>query len=312
MSITEGGVTFLRMQDTGDPRGYGFSEPSNRKVYFGHDITAEGAPDTILDDGVTLSFRARIPTLGNANALIDDLYLSGGTTPTPYPSEGDGYLISDGGVGNVGVKQLSSGMISFALTVPHDNFDDSDPTSPTADFSGLTMNKLNGPVVGAPVDFNSDSSAEFRGAALDPTAWHEFWITIKADTNGVGTHEVSVYLDGSTQAATNVVVTAGFSDEHHGIGYLGIGGSRTVESWALDLDFVAYKNGAEAPSKAVEAPKFTSIVRQADNVIITWTGGGILQSATEAAGSPWSDIAGVTSPATVKISDPRRFYRVKN
>ena len=127
----------------------------------------------------------------------------------------------------------------------NDNFDDSVAGGATANFSGLTMNQLNGTTVATAVNF--DSPGEFRGVELDPTQWHEFWITIKADTNGVGTHQVSVYIDGSTQA-TNLIVTAGDADDFAGTGYLAIGGSRTAESYALDLDFVAYKSGAEAPS----------------------------------------------------------------
>ena len=44
--------SYLRIQDTGDPRDHGFSpDPSNRKVYFGHNLSADGASDTLLDDG---------------------------------------------------------------------------------------------------------------------------------------------------------------------------------------------------------------------------------------------------------------------
>jgi hypothetical protein len=108
-----------------------------------------------------------------------------------------------------------------------------------------------------------------------------------------------------------LIVTAGSSNEHTDSGYLGIGGSRTVESWALDLDFIAYKTGAEAPSSATAAaPKFTSVTRQGDKVVITWTGGGTLQTSTEVTNS-WSDLTGVTSPATNTVADPKRFYRVK-
>ena len=59
------GDSFLRLQDPGDPRDYdGFSgDPSNRKVYVGHNITTDGASDTVLDDGITLNFRIRIPKL---------------------------------------------------------------------------------------------------------------------------------------------------------------------------------------------------------------------------------------------------------
>ncbi|HKS38678.1 MAG TPA: hypothetical protein VJW76_15905, partial [Verrucomicrobiae bacterium] len=37
--FAEGGVAYLRMQDTGDPRDYAYPDPfSNRKIYFGHDM----------------------------------------------------------------------------------------------------------------------------------------------------------------------------------------------------------------------------------------------------------------------------------
>lgn len=309
MSITEDGVTFLRMQDPGDPRNYGFPDNfSNRKIYFGHDITADGAPDTLLDDGVTLSFRARIPTPKKTKAPLDQLHLSGGTTAKAYPAGGDGYLVSDGGKANVGLAQLGGGLISFALTVPDDNFDDSVAGGTKASFSGLTMNHLNEPFVTANVNF--DSPGEFRGVALDPTDWHEYWLTIKADPTGVGTHVVGIYLDGSSQATTNLVVTAGNGNDFAGVGFLAIGGSRTAESWALDLDFVAFTVGAEAPPQSTEPPKFGSVVRQADKIVLTWTGGGTLQSAAEVTGA-WTDVAGLASPATITISDPRRFYRIK-
>ncbi|MBI4662693.1 MAG: hypothetical protein HY735_28095, partial [Verrucomicrobia bacterium] len=49
-----GGVSsidgYLRIQDTGDPRDFGFADPSSiRKIYLGHDITKEGASRTVLD-----------------------------------------------------------------------------------------------------------------------------------------------------------------------------------------------------------------------------------------------------------------------
>src|SRR5437763_413362 len=34
--IVENGVGYLRLQDTGDPRDYGYPDPSNRKIYFAH------------------------------------------------------------------------------------------------------------------------------------------------------------------------------------------------------------------------------------------------------------------------------------
>jgi hypothetical protein len=314
MSITEEGLTYLRLQDTGNPASgtYGFPDPySNRKLYFGRDLTADGAPDALLDEGVTLAFRARVPTPAKTTGPLDQIHADGQSAagPRPYPAGGDGYLISDGGKGNVGIKGLNGGIISFALTVTNDTFG-GDPAATKANFQGLTMNKLNGTAASAAVDF--DDPGEFRGVPLDSTAWHEFWITIKADTNGVGTHEVSVYMDGSAQATTNVIVTAGNGNDYPAISFLAMGGSRTGESFALDIDFLAYAVGAEAPAPASESIMITSIVRQGNQVVITWTGGGVLQSTADLAPpATWTDIAGSTSPATVQIPDPKRFYRVK-
>ena len=73
---------YLRIQDPGDPRDHGMPDPgSNRKIYLGHDLGADGAADTFLDDGVILEFRARIPTAGP-----NDVHPDGGGAITPYPS----------------------------------------------------------------------------------------------------------------------------------------------------------------------------------------------------------------------------------
>ena len=34
--LSDCNVTFVRLQDTGDPRNYGIGDPSNRKILFGH------------------------------------------------------------------------------------------------------------------------------------------------------------------------------------------------------------------------------------------------------------------------------------
>jgi len=80
------GVECLRRQDTGDPRDHGAggtagnNHPSNRKIYFGHNIGSDIDPvkaQTIMRSGVTLTFRARIPTLAKAGPPLDSLYRDG-------------------------------------------------------------------------------------------------------------------------------------------------------------------------------------------------------------------------------------------
>ena len=163
---------FVRIQDSGDPRDYGLSDPgSNRKIYLGKNIAEEGGTDTILDDGATLHFMARIPTEG----LIDPVHVDGGGGVEDYPAGGDGYENHDGGKGNIGIKQGSGGIVSFSL------------------------NEAGKVIVG-------DGGTEFE---LTTTEWHEFWVTIRKNDAG---HEVRVYIDGSTEPQVLNVTAGGGSD----------------------------------------------------------------------------------------------------
>jgi hypothetical protein len=58
------------------------------------------------------------------------------------------------------------------------------------------------------------------------------------------------------------------------------------------------------------AAKFSPVTKQGNNVILSWTGGGTLQSADNVTG-PWTDVANASSPFTAAISVAKRFYRVK-
>lgn len=222
--------TYLRLQDTGDPRDYGIDDPgSNRKLYFGHDISAEGATDSILDDGMTVSFRARLAT----DPPLDDLHPDGGGGITPWPAEGDGYLIHDGGKGNFTVKQASGGAISFSLANAGDG----------APGGALLTNNLNGTTVTGDVDSGEEGDVNLLDIE-DPTAWHEFWITVQA--GGAGTHQVSIYQDGSL-VPTVLDVTAGSGSDFSDISYIAMGVGSTGQSGALDIDFFGWAPGAAAP-----------------------------------------------------------------
>ena len=142
MVIEEGNVNYLRIQDTGDPRDYGYGDPgSNRKVYVGHNLSEDGASDTIMDDGVTLNFRTRIPTTGPLDMLHRDKQAGDG--PQPYPEDGDGYVTSDGGKGNFVIKQSEGGAIAFSMTASTDT-PGGDPNNLVTGFDGLSFNEFNG------------------------------------------------------------------------------------------------------------------------------------------------------------------------
>ncbi len=245
----EDGVSFLRIQDTGDPRDYGFDDPSNRKIYFGHDISQDGAPDDALDQGVTISFRARIPTPAKTTHPLDSLYRDGqgAAGPQPYPAGGDGYVTSDGGKGNFVIKQLTGGAFAFSLAVADDQ-GQGDPTSPKAGFTGLTMNEFNGNVISGNVNFGQGTGTNVL--SLDPTEWHEFWIVLRKDPANIGTHEALIYVDGSTDARF-FKITAGDGDDYSGIGYLAMGSTATPQNSALDVDFYGFKTEAVFPPGAL-------------------------------------------------------------
>jgi hypothetical protein len=146
-----GGVSLLdghiRLQDTGDPRDHGYSDSgSNRKIYLGQNISDKGGSNTILDDGATLHFIARIPTDGP----LDPLHPDGGGATAPYPAGGDGYENHDGGKGNIGIKQGSGGNISFSL------------------------NEAGKVII-------TEDGTELE---LSTTEWHEFWVTIQKGDGG--------------------------------------------------------------------------------------------------------------------------------
>ena len=79
-SFTDGPTDYVRIQDTGNPEIYGWTqgtnpENTNRRVYFGHDMQAnEGVADELImtNTGVTISFRTRIPDSG---PIDDRVYL---------------------------------------------------------------------------------------------------------------------------------------------------------------------------------------------------------------------------------------------
>jgi hypothetical protein len=232
--LMDGTTTYLRIQDTGDPRDYGFADPgSNRKLYLGHDITAEGAAGNVLDAGVTLTFRARVAT----GDPLDSAHPDGGGGTTAWPAGGDGYVIHDSGKGPVSIKQANGGVVSFALSL-----DVEDSTSFSG--GGLSTNNLNGNAISGDVDWQGNDPGTTNLLPLDPTAWHEFWITIEA--GGTGTHVVNVYRDGSLTSDA-FEVTAGTGDDFGGISYIAIGSGSTPQQGAYDLDFIGWKAGAVPP-----------------------------------------------------------------
>jgi hypothetical protein len=268
---TNGSTTYLRMQDCGDPRDYDtaageWNDPSSRKIYFGHNIGSDIDPtkaQTIMRSGVTLTFRARVPTLAKAGPPLDPLLrdgqnIAGLNFPTngvlPYPDGGDGYVTSDGGKGNFVIREGGNGVdvpaaaIAFSLTLTNDTTGGA-PT-PIAGFAGLTFNEFNGNVPSASVNFGQGSKTNV--VAFDPTDWHELYIVIRDDPADIGTHEAFIFRDG-IPLPTVFKITGGTGADMPD-SFLAMGGSATPQNWALDVDFFGYKDEAVFPPGALLPP----------------------------------------------------------
>ncbi|MCB1126795.1 MAG: hypothetical protein KDM81_09885, partial [Verrucomicrobiae bacterium] len=294
--LSEGDTQYLRIQDTGDPRDYdganpgAWDDPSNRKVYFGHYLSQDlPEADTlaILDNGVTLTFRARIPTAAKAGGPLDPLHRDGQNSGddypnngvVPYPEGGDGYLTSDGAKGNFVIRQIGDGTaehpggaVALSLTVPTDT-PGGNPNSGQAGFSGLTMNERNGSTPNGNVDFGEGSGE--NNFVLDPTDWHEFWIAIRKTRDPVkadATHDVFVWRDG-TLIATSHKVTAGDGSDLNAGSFIATGGSATGQNFALDVDWYGYKQGFVLPEGGQVPPDV--IVTPVGGTMFYQAGGGL-------------------------------------
>jgi hypothetical protein len=238
MTIANGEDTFLRMQDTGDPRDHGFPDTdsfgSNRRVAVAMNMTPDGASPTLLDDGVTLVMRMRLST--EENGPLDLVYPRGGGETQTWPAGGKGYDLHDGGKG-IGIRQSNGKWISFNLTTgPAEG---SDYTQ-----AGLAMNSLNGTVPSAFIDVGEGTENVHPLTNLDQ--WHEFWITIEA--GGSGTHQVTVYADGDTIGTVyDVTAGNGSADLSGAISFLSLGLGGTTQYGAYDFDYIAWKSGVHSP-----------------------------------------------------------------
>ena len=227
---------YLRFQDTGNPTSHGMPDPSNRKLTMVRDIGPNGGTATMLNDGATLFFTTRLATDG----LLDAIYPNTGGALTAVPSAGDGYVIHNGGVGMIGIHQSSVGLISFTLVTAEEN----------NGTGGLMMNSLNGTTPSENVNFGEGTANVLE---LDPTVWHDFWITIQADASGVGTHQVDVSVD-SGEVQT-FIVTAGSSASFADISTLRLGVGATDQSGAFDIAAFKFAPGVKpAPVSPVDKP----------------------------------------------------------
>ena len=264
------GTTFLRIQDPGLPGattwGWGDKgsqavvnqtaqqEGNNRRIEFLHRMNRDegfSGTDAILNDGVTLSFRARISTA--ATGPLDDIYDETGPPIIPWPEDGVGYRIRNNARGMVWISQgevggaTGPGRVAFSLL----NSEAIAAEGLSFTETGLVMNNQSNPS-GSP-DTNEASAATLNLVEIDDATlidWHEFWITIQAlPTPEAGnTHEVNVYFDGSLEAETFQIILGGENDISGSAMHIGLSSGSSYG--AFDLDFIAYKEGVHEPMLA--------------------------------------------------------------
>jgi concanavalin A-like lectin/glucanase superfamily protein len=215
-AMVEDGVTFLRIQDTGDPRDYDMPDPSNRKVYLTHSICASL-------DGAHLEVGVRVAT----GAGLDDLHPDGGAGISPWPEAGIGYHIRDNGKGMIGISDGSQ-VISFSLAKAGEIAD--------LETDALVMNNLVGTEPSGDVD-TGDAGVANVLAIADATAWNNIVIDIVA--GGAGTHVATVSVNGDPAQSFDVTAGTGAEGDYSCIT---VGSSGTGAVTAFDVDYLSVTN----------------------------------------------------------------------
>ena len=273
-ALTDGSTSFIRVQDTGDPRDYDLAVPSNRKVYVTHLLRDdfEEEPDnlnSIIDDGVTLYFRARVATADTGP--VDDWHPDGGGGIEAWPAQGVGYSQHNSGKSMFAIKQTDGANVAFGLdygeNVNGEIFEDNGLFLPHRLIgtelagSGLSSNDQDSD----PATLSGDVWSQEEGQVVpvaDVTEWQDFWITIESGSIEIdgfddGTHSVNVYHGGSETPtdALNFVITAAIGDDYGGgqgeQSYIAMGAGATGRQGAFDVDFFSWAPGVHAPELAI-------------------------------------------------------------
>jgi len=237
------GTSYLRIQDTGDPTSHFWRDPSNRRIYFAHDIVGDPNNDdagAVMDDGITLTARLRIAT--PAHPPLDDAFPESPNPQQPWPTGGKGYQVSADARGMFGLEQkigFLTQSTGFSLATEAD--------TPDGVGSGLIMNNT----IRNNVDTTVATPETANLVAISDQSladWHEFWITIQSDDDNHW--RVMVYRDGALTAEAFSVGKRDTSEYlRAGIGAanLVMGLSSGSNLGAVDVDFLAYKLGVHAP-----------------------------------------------------------------
>ncbi len=219
-ALMDGSTDYIRIQDTGDPRDYGFSEPSNRKVWLAHQI------DFGLD-GAHLEFRTRIAT----GDPLDMAHPDGGGGIQLWPAGGIGAPVDNNGKGHFGIADASvNGSIAFSLAKQGELANYAGYENIQSDV--LLVNEYN-PALPDDGSNTGESGTPSYVLVDDATAWHDFVIDIAA--LGGTEYRVSISVDGGV--ANILDVTAGEGVEYENVNVIHMGSAGTGLLTAYDVDY---------------------------------------------------------------------------
>lgn len=289
-AFTDGSTSYIRVQDAGNPEPHGWiqgltdpnltyptgppappNEPinTNRRVYFGHDMTQEGPLDELVltNTGLTVSFRTRIPVSGP----LDDLYLeTDGDDPDTAPDVVPWFQDAPNGRG--APMTNGRGMFNFSQNSPTNEdtmvgFSLVNSTDITTfcggstgslctgtGSGGLIMNNLNGNAPSNLIDSENGGTLNILEIGDNElNQWNEFWITMENNGALPGNIEVKVYMNGSLAPSTFQVTLAAnnnsvYAQEDNP--FLEFGISDNAGFGSLDMDFLSYQVGVIAPTAA--------------------------------------------------------------
>jgi hypothetical protein len=173
---------------------------------------------------------------------------------------------------------------------------------------------------GGDIRLNADGTVDavttFKAANTDTAAWTDNGVA-KGGNYGDGiaapiTQALGIYIAprANDDAVTDkrlelyrLLTAGGHSDVRLRFAQLGTG------SWYFGVDNLAFYEGPAPLTQPTPGP--LTVALQSGSVVISWTGGGTLQTAPAIFGSTWTDLSAATSPYTVTPTSGAGFYRLR-
>ncbi len=246
-----GDAEVLSIVDIGDPRSLGFSDPSNRKTWFCHDMFAHEEIDATnaLASGITLIIRSRLHPDIDPDTPGHQLP-DGGVDDDAGQGVAPGYTIRDGGKGGHGF--YDSGLDRNFTMVPW----------------GTRGYQLP-PQVGEGLP-----PANFLDIG-DNTVFHSFWVTIE-DPDFNDRYTVTVYVDGSIEpAAIFEDIPVGDDTDCDGINHLHMGFHSTPQKGGIQIDYFGYKIGVHEPESFCPGGFAAEFNEENGQVTLSWAAGAV-------------------------------------